>query len=74
MSLLTALIAKNKRTLAGIYLIFLEKHLRTNLKGIQYQIWTSVKRSRKYLSSNNNFSALLQISCSNFRLKLCQRP
>ena len=36
------------------------------------QIWTSVEGSGKKLSSKTNFSALLQISCSNSRLKLCQ--
>ena len=68
MSLLSAFIFKNSRTLAGFYFIFLKKRPRLNLTDFQFQIWTSVKKSSK-----TNFSASLQISCSNFRLKLCQR-
>ena len=70
MSLLTASIVKNNHILAGIY--FLRKCLLSNLKSFQYGTWTSVKRSGKHLSSKANFSTFLQISCSNFRLKLCQ--
>ena len=33
--------------LIGIYIIFLKKRPRPNLKSFQYQIWSSVKRSRK---------------------------
>ena len=33
-----------------------------------------MKRAEKYLLSKKNFSSFLQISCSNFTLKLCQRP
>ena len=44
MSLLTTSIVKISRILDGIYFIFLNKRLRPNLKGIQYQIWTSMKR------------------------------
>ena len=72
MSLLTASIVKNNHILAGIY--FLRKCLLSNLKSFQYGTWTSVKRSGKHLSSKANFSTFLQISCSNFRLKLCQSP
>ena len=44
MSLLTALIVKGSHFLAGILLyLFLKKRSRPNLKGSQYQIWTSVK-------------------------------
>ena len=63
MSLLTAFIVKNSHILAGIYFIFLKKGPGPNSKGFQCQIWTSVKRSEKQLSSKTNFSALLQISC-----------
>ena len=73
MSLIKALIVKNSHIPAGIYLIFLKKRPRPNLKGIQYQIWALVKRSEKF-SSKTNFSAFWQVSCSNFRFKLCQRP
>ena len=68
MPLLTAVIVKNS------HLIFLKKHPRPNLKGFQYQILTLVKRLGKELSSKKNFSAFLLISCSDHRLKLCQRP
>ena len=74
MSSLTVLIAKNSHILAVIYFILLQNFPKLNLKGFQYQIWTSVKRSGKYLSSKTNFNTFLQISCSNFKLKLCQRP
>ena len=47
MSLLAALIFKNFHNLAVIYYIFLKKPPRPNLKGFQYQMWTSVKRSGK---------------------------
>ena len=73
MSLLTPLIVKDSPILPGIYFIFLKKHPRPYLKRFQYQILTSVKSSGKYLSSKTNFSAFLQISCSNFRLKLSQK-
>ena len=45
---LTARIIKISNILAGIYFIFVKKkHPRPNLKGFQYQIWISVKRSEK---------------------------
>ena len=66
MSLLPAPIVKNSHIFAGIYLIILYTKLER-----QYQIWTSVKRPGKLLSRRTNFSALLQITYSNFRLKLC---
>ena len=74
MSLLTALIVeKTSHTLAGIYFIILRKHPRPNLKGFQNQIWTSITKSGKKLVSKASFSAFLEMNCSNFRLKLCQR-
>ena len=45
-------------------------NIRPNMKVFQYQIQISVKRSGKHLSSTRNFSTFLQISCSNFMLKL----
>ena len=56
-----------------IYFIFLKERPRLNSKVLQYQIWTSVKRRKKYLSNETNFSVFLQLSRSNFRLKLCYR-
>ena len=72
--LLTALIVKNSHILIGIYFIFLKKRPRPNLKGFQYQTWTSVKRSESSYQVNQNFTTFLQITGSNFNLKLCQRP
>ena len=72
-SLSIALILKNSHILAGIHFIYLKKFPRPNLKGVQYQIWMSVKGLGKQLSSKTNFNSFLQISCSNFKLKLCQR-
>ena len=43
------------------------------MKGFQYQIWTSVNRLGKELSSKTNFSAFLQINCFNFMFKMCHR-
>ena len=60
MSLLTALIVKKSNILAGIYFIFPQKHRRLNLEGFQSQIWTSIKRSGKYLSSKRQ---ILELFC-----------
>ena len=73
MSLLAALIFKNSYILAATYFIFLKNWPIPNLKGFQYQIGTSVKRSGKQLSSKTNLSAFLRVICSNIRLKLCLR-
>ena len=47
MSLLTALIVENDHVLAGIYIVFLEKRPRPNLKGFQCRIYTLENRSVK---------------------------
>ena len=60
MSLLTALIVKNSYILTGIYFIFQKKHRRLNLKSFQCQIWTSVKRLWKHLSSKRQ---ILELFC-----------
>ena len=73
MYLLTALIVRNGHILARIYFIFLKKLPRLNLKGFQYQIWTSVAKLGKKLSSKTNIGTLLKINCSDFRLKLGER-
>ena len=70
MPLLTDFMVKNSHILARICFIFLTKRPKPNSKGFQYQIWTSVKRLGKQLSRKTNFSPFLQISCSNFKLKL----
>ena len=36
---------------------------------LQYQIWTSVKRSEKQVASKGNFSHFFQLNSSSFRLK-----
>ena len=33
-----------------------------------------MKRSGKQLSSKTNFSPILNLNCSNIRLKLCEKP
>ena len=43
------------------WLEFTYSNLTPNLKGFQYQIWTSVKRLEKKLPSKTNFSTSLQI-------------
>ena len=70
MSLSRKPIFKNSHFLAEIYFIFLKTHRKSNFRGFQYQIWTSVKRSEKQLSSETNFITSLQICYSNFRLKI----
>ena len=50
LSSLTVSIVENSHIFAGIYFIF------PSLKGFQYQILTSVKRSGKQLTSKTNFS------------------
>ena len=61
MSFLTAFIVKNSYILAGVYFIFLKKHRLLNLKGFQYQIWTSVK-SWESISQVRQILALFCIS------------
>ena len=73
MSLLRVPGAKNSHILAGTYFIIVKERPRPNWKVLQYQIWTSAKRSKKKLSSNKNVSTFLQLSRSNFRLKLVLR-
>ena len=72
MFLVTALIVKTVIFWLQLSLSFFKKRPRPNLEGFQDQIWTSVERSGKWSSSKAYFSAFLQISCSNFMLKLCQ--
>ena len=72
-SLLTVLIVKNGHILAKVFFTILKKRPRPNVKGIQYQFWTSLKRSQKSLSIKTNFGAFLQITCSKFEFNLCQR-
>ena len=55
-------------------LLYLSKeHPRPNLKVFGYRIWTSVKRWVKQLSTKAKFITFLQLSSSNFRLKVCEK-
>ena len=47
MSLLTSIIPENSNIYSGTYSIFVRGRPRSDLKGFQYQIWTSVKKSGK---------------------------
>ena len=71
MSLIRSPIFENSHFPAEVFFIFLNTRPRSNFKGFQYEIWISVKRSEKWLSNKTNFIISLQISSSNFRLKLC---
>ena len=59
MSLLTALIVKHSRISPTIYFLFPKNCLGPNLKGFQYQIWTSVKD----WSSSYQVRQILAIFC-----------
>ena len=71
MRLLTAVFVEKCHILAGIYFIFLKKRLEPNVKG--FPNLEPVIKLGKLLTSKLNFNAILQNSCSNFRLKLPQR-
>ena len=73
MSLLTTVIVKSRHILTGIFSIFLEKRQNPKLKLFQYKVWALVEKLEKQLSSKTNFSSLLPLKCSNFRLKLSKR-
>ena len=70
MSSLRVKIFENSNFVAEVYIIFLKTPHRSNFKCFQYQIWTSVKKSEKQLSSKRNFMTSLQNIYYNFRLKL----
>ena len=70
MSLLTAPIAKNSH----IYVYLSKKRPKPILEVLQCKILTSVKKLEKQSASKADFSTFLQLSCSNFRLKLCEIP
>ena len=61
LSLFSAPIAKTSHIFAGIFFILLKKGPRPNLKGFQYQIWSSAKRSEKLLSSKTIFSPFCKL-------------
>ena len=80
MSLLTALVVRNSHILEII--LFFKKTFYTKLKKCSISNWKrsrkrsekrKVERSLKQLSNKINFSAFLQISRSNFRLKLLEK-
>ena len=70
-SLTTVPIIKNSHILPEIFFIFPKEQLRPNSKLSQYQIWTSVERSKNKLSCKANFNTFSQNRYTNFRLKLC---
>ena len=73
MFLLTAPILK-KQSYFDWNLLYLSKRRPwPSLKVFRYQIWTSVKGSVKLAASKTEFSTFLQLSCSNFQLKLCEK-
>ena len=67
-SLLAAPVVKKTHIESKIYLAFVKKHSKTNLKVYSYKIPTKVKRLEKQLSSKANFSRFLSLFKSNFRL------
>ena len=72
MSLLTVRIVKNRHLLAGVCFIILKNCHWSNLKVFRYHNWNSVKISEKELPDKTRFNTFLQLSYSNFRLKLCK--
>ena len=70
MSLLTAPMVKVSYILAGVYFIFLKRHSGVGILVFRCGIWASVKGSGGSLWSKAKFSALFQLSCSNFGLGL----
>ena len=70
MSLLTAPMVKDSYILAGIYFIFSKGHSGLGILVFQCGIWASVMGSGGSLWSKAKFSALFQLSCSNFGLGL----
>ena len=74
MSLLTALISKNSHTLTAVYFTVLRKTSQTKLEKLSISnLDLNLKIGKLVISSMKNSSIFLQISCSNFGLKLCQR-
>ena len=55
-------------------LCFSKKWPVPNLKVSRYRIWNSLKRLVKQLSSKTKFIIFSQLSCSNFKLKLFEKP
>ena len=70
MSLLTAPMVKDSYILAGIYFIFSKGHSGLGILVFRCGIWASVMGSGGSLWSKAKFSALFQLSCSNFGLGL----
>ena len=70
MSLLTAPMVKDSYILAGVYFIFLKRHSGLGILVFRCGIWASVKGSGGSLWSKAKFSAIFQLSCSNFGLGL----
>ena len=69
MLLLRTKFVKNNHIHARIFLTFLKKRPKTNLKYFQYQISHLGKRSGKQLANKDNFSTFSPQNCRNFTIK-----
>ena len=74
MSLITTLVVKNSHILDKVYLIFLKRCSNPTWKLFIAKFLPQWKDPEHSKSSKINFSAFLRIGCSNFILKLSQRP
>ena len=73
MSLLTAKFVKSICIWARIYFVFLKTSL-NKLEILLIQNIDSMKGQEKQLPNKPNFSPFLQLICSNFGLKQCEKP
>ena len=72
LTLLTGSIVKSSHILTRIY-SFSKKRSKVNFKVFYYHISISVIRTEKQLSSKTNFSTFLQLNCSKFMQRMCER-
>ena len=64
----------NSRISGKICFICFKKLTKINFKNFYKQVWTSVKKLQKQLKSKVTFRTFLELNCSNFRTKLCEKP
>ena len=74
MSLFRALIAKNSYILSWIYFIFLKNVVDQTWKAFNTKFGPQCKDRESSYQVRQTLALFLHISCSNFKLKLCQRP
>ena len=67
-------IGEKQSYLSYNFLYLSKKRPKTNLIFFYNQISTSVKRSKEHFHSTANFRTFLLLTCSNFKLKQCERP